>query len=161
MADLNNTDNNSNNENSPSFVDSINNAANATVNYVNDSLTALKNQKTQETIDTVETEKTILDINTEQFATALDNYNNTVENYPVADSNLDAYDEVADNVKKELSKLSTQINESLTAYIVAKKNEISENIQKVKNEQTMGGRRMSKKRLNKKNKRRKSNKHRR
>jgi hypothetical protein len=161
MAESNATNNNSNNENAPTFVDSINSAANATVNYVNDSLTALKKQKTQDVIDTVETEKAILDINTDKFATTLNSYNNIIDNYPIADGNLDAYDAASKGVKDELLNLTNQINEALNAYTVAKKNEISENIEKSKNEQTTGGRRMSKKRLNKKNKRRKSNKHRR
>lgn len=121
MADLNNTDTNSNNDNTPSFTESITNATTAATNYVNDSLNALKEQKTQEIIDTVETEKTILDINTEKFEASLNSYNNIVDNYPIADGNLDAYDTAAKNVKDGLLQLTNQINEALNAYSVAKK----------------------------------------
>jgi hypothetical protein len=146
------------NGNNPSFVKSITDATNAAANYVNDSLNSLKEQKTQEIINTAETEKVILDINTEKFATSLNNYNNIVENYPIADGNLNAYDEASTNIKEELSKLTSQIYEALTAYIVAKKNDIQKQLDESKNPPSIGGKRKSKKH-SKKNKKQKSKKH--
>lgn len=154
MAEINN-----NNTNNPSFTESITNATTAAANYVNNSLNALKEQKTQEIINTAETEKVILDINTGDFVNALESYNIIVDNYPIADGNLDAYETTANIVKEKLFHLTSQIHESLSAYIVAKKNEIQGKIDAIKNESvTRGGRHMSKKR-SKMNKKRKSKKH--
>jgi hypothetical protein len=78
---------------------------------------------------------------------------------------LASFDTAADSMKTELLSLTNQINQALNAHVIAKRKEIES---KVKiddtsstdidsNESTMpGGKRMSKKRLNKINKKNKS-----
>ena len=151
MAEINNTNNN---ETEPSFASGVTEAAKAAVQNVTDYAKTLSENSTQEVIDNAKTEKVILQIETGDFATALDSYNKLVENFPKSDPDMNSFDNAAESVKTELSTLTGKINDALAAHLIAKKREIESNIKK-------GGRRVSKKRSNKKNKRGKSNKHRR
>ena len=151
MAEIDNTNTN---ETEPSVFSGIAEAATATVKNVADYAETLSENSKQEIINAAETEKVILKIETSDFATALDSYNKLVENFPKSDGDMNSFDNAANSVKTELSTLTGKINDALAAHLVAKKKEIESNIK-------TGGRRVSKKRSNKKNKRRKSNKHKR
>ena len=153
MAETDNTNTN-NNETEPSFLNGVKEAAAATAKSVTDYANTLSENSKQEIINAAETEKVILVIKTDKFATALDSYNQLVSNFPESDPDMNSFDNAAESVKTELSILTGQINDALAAHLVAKKKEIESNIK-------TGGRRVSKKRSNKKNKRGKSNKHRR
>lgn len=155
MAESDNTNTNTNNnETEPSFLNGVTEAAAATAKTVTDYANTLSEKSKQEIINAAETEKVILDIKTDKFATALDSYNQLVSNFPESDPDMTSFDNAAESVKTELSTLTGQINDALAAHIIAKKKEIESNIK-------TGGRRVSKKRSNKKNKRGKSNKRRR
>jgi len=150
----NNTDNETQPSSQPSFLNGVKEAAAATAKSVTDYANKLTENSKQEIINAAETEKVILEIKTDKFATALDSYNELVANFPESDPNLNSFDNAANSVKIELSTLTGQINDALAAHLVAKRKEIESNIK-------TGGRRVSKKRSNKKNKRGKSNKHKR
>jgi hypothetical protein len=163
MSESNN--NTSDNNNGPSFANGVTEAAKAAVQSVTDYANTLSENSRKEIINAAETEKVILVINTDAFATALDSYNKLVASFPNEDVNLASFDAAADSMKTELLSLTNQINQALNAHVIAKRKEIESNVKvdvtvssdNDSNGSTMqGGRRMSKKRMNKMNKRNKS-----
>ena len=164
MAEIDNTNTN-NNATEPSFTNGVTEAAKAAVQSVTDYANTLSENSRKEIINAAETEKVILVIETSDFANALDSYNKLVASFPSVDVNLESFDKAANAMKEQLLKLTNQINEALNAHVIAKRKEIESKL-KIddtsstdidSNESTMpGGKRMSKKRLNKINKKNKS-----